>query len=152
MTPKLQHSEKRTDWVAGRVARQHGDIGRDRLRQIVADALESALFFDHDQLNPNRPHGRADSVPAGGSIRADGGNPMKNKQTRDPKRDAADKQRARQDAALAEIRNAHTKSRGYTRADAQASSPSDPNPAPAAGTARESMADSIRNAHKQRGA
>lgn len=146
MTPKLQHSPQRTQWVTGHIARNHGDVSRDKLQAIVADALEGALIHDHDQLTTHRKHGRADGL-AGGSIRADGANtPMKN---RDPKRDAAEKQRARQDAALAEIRNAHKQSRGYTRADAQAASPSDPNPAPAAGTDRESMADAIRNAHKR---
>ena len=36
------------------------------------------------------------------------------------KRDAAERIRARQDAAMDDMRNAHKRSRGYTKADAKA--------------------------------
>ena len=74
MTPKLQHSPQRTQWVTGHVARNHGDVSRAKLQAIVADALEGALIHDHDSMTPHRRYGRADGVPAGG-IRHDGGNP-----------------------------------------------------------------------------
>lgn len=73
--------------------------------------------------------------------------------TRDPKREAADRQRAKQDEALADIRGQHKRSKGYTKADARAGNPAVANPerapAPKADADADSVADSIRNAHKR---
>ena len=131
--PKLQHSPQRTKWVAGRVATSHPDVDHAKLEQIVADALEGALIHDHDSMTTHHRYGRADSVPAGGSIRADGGNPMT---TRDHKRDAHERIKARADAAMDDLRNAHRRpSRGMTKADAKAATvgtrpAAQPEPAP----------------------
>ena len=66
-------------------------------------------------MTPHRRYGRADGVPAGG-IRHDGGNPKMT--TRDQKRAAAERIKARQDAALAAVRDQHkTARRGYNRDD-----------------------------------
>ena len=72
------------------------------------------------------------------------------KRTRD---DSHERIRARADNAMAEIRGMHKRSRGYTRADAQAGAPAVANPAPSTAPKAddaESVADSIRNAYKRR--
>lgn len=129
---KLQHSPQRSQWVTGHVARSHSDVGRAKLEQIVADALEGALFYDHDQISNHRTLGRSDSV------RTDGGKqPMMT-----PKRDAAERLRTRKDEALASVRSAHKYSRGMTKQDAQTR-------APEPKASADSMADSIRNAWRK---
>ena len=147
MTPKLKHSPQRTQWVTGHVARNHGDVSRDKLQAIVADALEGALIHDHDALTTHRKHGRADGVPAG--IRTDGGNTMT---TRDQKRDAAERIRARQDDAMAELKQAHKRpSRGMTKADAKAATVG-PRPQAQPETQATTAADAfeaMKNAHRR---
>lgn len=147
MKPKLKHSPQRTKWVAGRVATSHPDVDHAKLEQIVADALEGALIHDHDATTTHRRYGRADSVPAGG-IRTDGGNPTMT--TRDMKRDAAERLKARQDAAMDDIRTAHKRpSRGMTKADAKAAPRPAPQPGPGSTTSAADAFESMRNAWRK---
>ena len=149
MTPKLQHSPQRTKWVAGRVATSHPDVDHAKLEQIVADALEGALIRDHDSMTTHRRYGRADSVAAGG-IRTDGGTPMTTREQQ-AKRDAAERLKARQDAAMDDMRNAYKRSRGCTKADArQATVGTRPQaqPEPQATTAADAF-EAMKNAHRR---
>ena len=73
--------------------------------------------------------------------------------TRDSKRDAAERLRARQDDAMAHLRNAHRRpSRGYTKADAKAATVgTSPQAQPETTTdaSAESAFESMRNAHRR---
>ncbi|OOC11336.1 hypothetical protein [Thioalkalivibrio halophilus] len=149
MTPKLKHSPQRTQWVTGHVARNHGDVSHAKLEQIVADALEGALIHDHDSMTTHRKFGRADAAPAGG-IRTDGGNPTMTKRNQD---DAADRIRAKQDAAMDDLRNAHRRpSRGMTKADAKAATVGTTRaaqPKTTTDASAESAFEAMKNAHRR---
>lgn len=70
----------------------------------------------------------------------------------DPKRDSADRLRARQDAALADIKGQHKRRRGYTRDDlreAQTKPEAAPKPSMDADSARQAAHDAIRGAARK---
>jgi hypothetical protein len=88
---KIQHSPQRTQHVVGAVSRHH-DLPRQQLESIVADALEAALIFDHD----NRSGSRVDS------IRTDASDKRPQPADRDQVHEIS---RAQRDAAAADMKN-----------------------------------------------
>ena len=73
--------------------------------------------------------------------------------TRDTKRDSHERIRAKQDAAMAELKQAHRRpSRGYTKADAKAATVGtrpQAQPETTTDASAESAFESMRNAHRR---